>query len=73
MSDVAGLTQTPSPRLAEFVPDERFGDWRLKLYGLADPAKGVPPERSTSRASSPGAAVRRGVLLGAVSSGDPAR
>ena len=42
MPDLAAdLTQTYSPRLAEFVSDERFGAWRCKLYGLADPAKGV--------------------------------
>jgi len=45
MPDVAAdLTNTYSPRLAEFVSEERYGDWRLKLYGLADPAKGVRPE-----------------------------
>jgi hypothetical protein len=31
-------------RRGEFVSDERFGDWRLKLYGLAAPEKGVRPE-----------------------------
>jgi hypothetical protein len=31
-------------RLGSFVSDERFGDWRLKLYGLAAPEKGVRPE-----------------------------
>ena len=40
----ADLTRTYAPRLAELVSEERFGDWRLKLYGLADPAKGVRPE-----------------------------
>ena len=45
MPDVAAdLTKTYSPRLAQFVSDERYGAWRLKLYGLADPAKGVRPE-----------------------------
>jgi hypothetical protein len=45
MPDVAtDLTQTYAPRLAEFVSEERFGDWRLKLYGLADPEKGVRGE-----------------------------
>ena len=32
------------PAVREFVSDERYGDWRFKLYGLADPAKGVRPE-----------------------------
>ena len=40
----ADLTRTYAPRLAEFVSDETYGDWRFKLYGLADPAKGVRPE-----------------------------
>jgi hypothetical protein len=31
-------------RLARFVSDERFGDWRMKLYGLARPDKGVRAE-----------------------------
>ena len=31
-------------RLGAFVSDERLGDWRLKLYGLAAPDKGVRPE-----------------------------
>ncbi len=31
-------------RLGTFVSDERFGDWRLKLYGLAAPEHGVRPE-----------------------------
>jgi hypothetical protein len=31
-------------RRGEFVSDERFGEWRLKLYGLAAPEKGVRPE-----------------------------
>ena len=35
--------RTYAPRLAEFV-SQRFGPWRLKLYGLADPAKGVRAE-----------------------------
>ncbi len=30
------LTRAYTPRLAEFVSDERYGDWRFKLYGLAD-------------------------------------
>jgi hypothetical protein len=40
----ADLTQTYAPRFAEFVSDERYGDWRFKLYALADPAKGVRDE-----------------------------
>ena len=31
-------------RLGTFVSDERLGPWRLKLYGLAAPEKGVRPE-----------------------------
>ena len=31
-------------RRGTFVSDERFGDWRLKLYGLAAPERGVRPE-----------------------------
>ena len=31
-------------RLGEFVSEERLGDWRLKLYGLARPEQGVRPE-----------------------------
>jgi hypothetical protein len=31
-------------RFGSFVSDERFGEWRLKLYGLARPEKGVRPE-----------------------------
>ena len=31
-------------RRGTFVSDERFGDWHLKLYGLAAPDKGVRPE-----------------------------
>jgi hypothetical protein len=38
------LTHAYAPRLAEFVSDERFSDWRCKLYGLAAPEKGVRPE-----------------------------
>lgn len=45
MPDLAAdLNRTYAPRLAEFVSDERFGSWRCKLYGLADPAKGVRGE-----------------------------
>jgi hypothetical protein len=31
-------------RRGTFVSDERLGDWRLKLYGLAAPDRGVRPE-----------------------------
>ena len=31
-------------RRGGLVSDERFGDWRLKLYGLAAPEQGVRPE-----------------------------
>jgi hypothetical protein len=31
-------------RRGAFVSDERFGDWRLMLYGLAAPERGVRPE-----------------------------
>jgi hypothetical protein len=31
-------------RHGSFVSDERFGEWRLKLYGLARPEQGVRPE-----------------------------
>ena len=31
-------------RLGAFVSDDRLGPWRLKLYRLAAPAKGVRPE-----------------------------
>jgi hypothetical protein len=31
-------------RLGQFVSEERFGDWRLKLYGLPAPERGVRPE-----------------------------
>jgi hypothetical protein len=37
------LTHAYHQRLGSFVSDERFGDWRLKLYGLAAPEKGVRP------------------------------
>jgi len=44
--------QTATQRLAhhyhqrrcEFVSEERLGDWRLKLYGLARPEQDVRPE-----------------------------
>jgi hypothetical protein len=45
VADIAAdLNRTYAPRLAEFVSDERFGPWRCKLYGVADPAKGVRSE-----------------------------
>jgi hypothetical protein len=31
-------------RRGSFVSDERFGEWRMKLYGLARPETGVRPE-----------------------------
>ena len=37
------LAHAYHPRLGTFVADERLGDWRLKLYGLAAPEKGVRP------------------------------
>jgi hypothetical protein len=30
-------------RLGQFVSEERFGEWRVKLYGLAAPENGVRP------------------------------
>jgi hypothetical protein len=30
-------------RLGQFVSEEQFGEWRIKLYGLAAPEKGVRP------------------------------
>ena len=41
---VSPLAHAYHPRRGAFVSDERFGDWRLKLYGLAAPEKGVRPE-----------------------------
>ena len=58
MPDLADLTQTYAPRLAEFVSDERFGPWRLKLYGLADPARACARSCSTRPASAPPPASR---------------
>ena len=60
----ADLDRTYAPRLAEFVSDERFGAWRCKLYGLADPAKGVRAElldatRERAGAQPPGGRLRR--------------
>jgi hypothetical protein len=42
--DVASLDNAYAPRLAQFISDEAIGDWRLKLYALADPEKGVRRE-----------------------------
>jgi hypothetical protein len=42
--DLASLDRVYEPRLAQFVSDESIGNWRLKLYGLADPEKGVRRE-----------------------------
>jgi hypothetical protein len=42
--DVASLSNAYAPRLAQFISDEVIGAWRLKLYGLADPEKGVRRE-----------------------------
>ena len=44
MTAVANLAHAYHQRRAEFVSEERFGDWRLKLYGLAAPDKGVRQE-----------------------------
>ena len=44
MPDVASLANAYAPRLAQFISDETIGEWRLKLYGLADPEKGVRRE-----------------------------
>jgi hypothetical protein len=44
MTAVASLAHAYHQRRAEFVSEERIGDWRLKLYGLARPDKGVRPE-----------------------------
>lgn len=42
--DLASLDRVYEPRLARFVSDESIGNWRLKLYALADPEKGVRRE-----------------------------
>ena len=44
VTDLAGLDRVYQPRRAQFISDETFGDWQLKLYGLADPEKGVRAE-----------------------------
>lgn len=41
---VSTLAHAYHQRRGEFVSDERFGDWRMKLYGLARPEQGVRPE-----------------------------
>jgi hypothetical protein len=40
----APLAHAYHQRHGSFVSDERFGEWRLKLYGLARPEQGVRPE-----------------------------
>jgi hypothetical protein len=60
MTAVENLTQAYHQRRADFVSEERFGDWRLKLYGLAAPEKGVRQEllditRGLAEASLPAA------------------
>jgi hypothetical protein len=42
-ASVAELAQTYVPRRATFLSEEPIGPWRLKLYGLADPATGLRP------------------------------
>jgi hypothetical protein len=42
--DASPLAHAYHQRRGTFVSDERFGDWRLKLYGLARPEQGVRPE-----------------------------
>ena len=44
LSDAPLLDHAYHPRLGQFVSDVRFGGWRLKLYGLAAPDKGVGSE-----------------------------
>ena len=44
MTAVASLAHAYHQRRAAFISEERIGDWRLKLYGLAAPDKGVRPE-----------------------------
>jgi len=55
-------------RLGRFVSEEVYGDWRLKLYGLAAPAKGVRPEllaatRQLAASSLPDAADTHGAAF----------
>ena len=42
--DSSPLAHAYHRRLGRFVSEENYGDWRLKLYGLAAPDKGVRPE-----------------------------
>ena len=41
---LAPLANAYHQRLGSFVSEEAHGDWRVKLYGLAAPARGVRPE-----------------------------
>ncbi len=55
-------------RRGTFVSDERFGGWRLKLYGLAAPERGVRPElldvtRALAEQSLPPAADHHGAAF----------
>ena len=42
-TQVPTLAHAYHQRRGAFVSDERFGDWRLKLYGLARPEREVRP------------------------------
>jgi hypothetical protein len=42
--EASPLAHAYHQRRGSFVSEERFGDWRLKLYALARPEKGVRPE-----------------------------
>jgi hypothetical protein len=44
LRDHSPLAHSYHQRLGRFVSDESLGDWRLKLYGLAAPEKGVREE-----------------------------
>jgi hypothetical protein len=68
MTAVENLTQAYHQRRADFVSEERFGDWRLKLYGLAPPERGVRPElldvtRALAEQSLPPAAEAHGAAF----------
>jgi hypothetical protein len=41
---IAPLAHHYHQRRCEYLSEERVGDWRLKLYGLARPEQGVRPE-----------------------------
>jgi hypothetical protein len=41
---LASLAHHYHQRRAEFIAEDRIGDWRLKLYGLARPEQGVREE-----------------------------